>query len=120
MGIHGQGVHHCFVHFRAWRRPEKTSLRHPQETSAIGADPQSIFLSEPQGSDVIVRHFRNIPAVEYRKLRAVESDQAFLGSQPEVAPADSSDRSDQILRQSVYRTPLPDIIMGSFGIQQTC
>ena len=58
-----------------------------------------------QGLDPVVVHRRRVAGVEDREAHAVETDQAFLRAQPEIAVASLEDRRDGVLREARIAGP---------------
>src|SRR5687768_18602591 len=81
------------------------------------ADPKSAILSFAQGGDGMGFQFRRVFAVEHGEFDAVETRQAFLRADPEIAITSLNNRFDKIVRQSVFGLPkanrmrMPDCVI---------
>ena len=79
-----------------------------QESLATHAHPEPSLVVLAQGQDRVLGQLRRVALVEDRKADAVETNQAFLGSEPEIAVARLADGLDGVLRQPLLG--LPDVL----------
>ena len=77
-------------------------LCHP---ATFGPDPKTSLAPPAQRSDMGVSKFGNGLLVENCEMNPVESRQALLGSDPQIAIARLRNRLDRALRQAIFGLP---------------
>src|SRR5262249_19808659 len=88
------------------------SLTVADQAAAKGAYPERAFVVLIEDPNIIVPDVVSIGFIEDLELRAVEANQAFLSSDPQIAIAGLEQALNAVLRQTILRAPNGMDILG--------
>src|SRR5436305_11552795 len=92
---------------------KKFSTGKTTQTSAISANPQRTIFRYAKSRDNAAIQFRRVLRIENGELRAIETRQTFLGSDPQVTIVSLNDSLDRILRKTFIGLPDANVIINS-------